>query len=49
MKDTLKIDRLKQLLDGRKEEYKIFGATTEDKEKDIQIERKIKELKNGNC
>lgn len=44
MTNTLEIQRLKQLLAGRKEEYKIWGATYEDREKDIQISSKIKEL-----
>lgn len=42
MKD--KVNRLKQLLAGRKEEYKLFGMTLEDKQEDIQINNKIKEL-----
>ena len=44
MKDTLEIDRLKELLAGRREEYKIFGATSTDRQKDIEINNKIKEL-----
>ena len=44
MKDTVVINRLNQLLLERKEEYKIFGATEEDKQKDIEINNKIKDL-----
>ena len=38
------IDRLKQLLNERKEEYKIFGATSSDYEQDNNIKAQILEL-----
>ncbi len=44
MKDILEIERLKELLKGRKAEYEIFGATTRDLTKDNQIRNTIREL-----
>ena len=38
------VSRLKSLLKGKKEEYKIFGKTSFDAEKDFEISLKIKEL-----
>ena len=45
MNNQLEIERLQILLKGRREEYKIFGRTSEDAEKDAEIIRKIKSLK----
>ena len=42
-----KIERLKVLLKGRQEEYKIFGMTSEDAEQDNKIKLEIKELENN--
>ncbi len=47
MKDTFEIERLEELLKGRKEEYEIFGATTRDLAKDNQIRNKIRELESN--
>ena len=34
---ALEIERLQTLLNGRREEYELFGATTEDREVDRQM------------
>ena len=38
------IKRLKALLEARKEDYAIFGRTSEDADGDIEIIKKIKDL-----
>lgn len=43
-KNAQEIKRLKALLEGRREEYKIFGKTGEDAMQDRKILQKIKEL-----
>ena len=40
------IERLENLLKGRREEYEIFGATSVDLGYDNKIRDKIKELQN---
>ncbi len=37
-------ERLKVLLDGRREEYAVFGVTSEDQEKDQEIIQRMNEL-----
>ena len=37
----LEIERLKVLLEGRREEYKIFGRTSEDVDQDAKIVQQI--------
>ena len=44
MRDAVEINRLKELLAGRKVEYEVFGATSEDKQEDVLINNKIKKL-----
>lgn len=44
MTNQLEINRLKQLLEGRNEEYKIFGVTNEDLQEDSKIINKINKL-----
>ena len=41
---SLRIDRLKHLLSGRKDEYVIFGRTLEDEQKDVEINQEIESL-----
>lgn len=41
----LEIQRLEALLSSRKEEYEIFGSTSEDREADAEIRTKIMDLK----
>ncbi len=40
-----KIGHLTQLLEGRKEEYAIFGKTSEDAERDSEIRWEIEQMK----
>ena len=44
-KNNFEIERLKNLLKERMEEYQVFGKTSEDIEQDNKIIKKIKELK----
>jgi hypothetical protein len=44
MRKWQEIERLKELLRVRREEYKVFGKTGEDAERDGEILRRIKEL-----
>lgn len=46
MGNKLEIQRLKDLLKARKEDYAMFGVTTEDIRKDGEIIEKITELSN---
>lgn len=39
-----KIDHLKRLLECRREEYAVFGRTSEDAEHDAEIQQEIKNL-----
>ena len=41
---SLRINRLKHLLSGRKDEYVIFGRTLEDEQKDVEINQEIESL-----
>ena len=44
MSNQIKIDRLVSLLKGRREEYKIFGQTGDDMDRDAEIVAEIETL-----
>jgi len=40
-----RLENRERLLEGRRKEYLVFGATQEDREKDVEILQEIQELK----